>query len=146
MIANSPMVRLNKIPQSEGVKCEVVAKCEFYLPGGSCKDRIGKRMVEDAEKRGIIKPGSTLIEATSGNTGIALALVGAVKGYPVIITLPEKMSQEKSDVLNALGANIIRTPTEAHFTDFDSHIGVARQQNSEIKDSAILDQVSYDLI
>lgn len=140
------MVRLNKIPQSEGVKCEVVAKCEFYLPGGSCKDRIGKRMVEDAEKRGIIKPGSTLIEATSGNTGIALALVGAVKGYPVIITLPEKMSQEKSDVLNALGANIIRTPTEAHFTDFDSHIGVARQQNSEIKDSAILDQVSYDLI
>ena len=147
------MVRLNKIPKSEGVKCEIrkfkifnllnnlVAKCEFFLPGGSLKDRIGKRMIEDAEKKGLIKPGvSTIIEATSGNTGIGLALNGAVKGYDVIITLPEKMSQEKSDVLAALGATIIRTPTEASFVDIDSHIGVARQLEKKIPDAKILDQ------
>jgi cystathionine beta-synthase len=104
------------------------------------KDRIGKRMVEDAEKQGRIKPGDTLIEATSGNTGIGLALTGAVRGYNVIITLPEKMSQEKSDVLAALGAKIIRTPTEANFADEDSHIGVARQLNLDIPNSHILDQ------
>ncbi len=118
-----------------------MAKCEFYLPGGSLKDRIGKRMIEDAEKKGLITPGvSTIIEATSGNTGIALALAGAVKGYNVIITLPEKMSQEKSDVLSALGATIIRTPTEAFFADLDSHIGVARKLNKQIENSIILDQ------
>ena len=104
------------------------------------KDRIGRRMIEDAERLGKIKPGFTLIEATSGNTGIGLALVWAVKGYNVIITLPEKMSQEKSDVLAALGAKIIRTPTEANFADVDSHIGVARQLQTEIPDSIILDQ------
>lgn len=98
-------------------------------------------MIEDAEKKGILKPGvSTIIEATSGNTGIGLALNGAVKGYNVIITLPEKMSQEKSDVLAALGATIIRTPTEASFVDIDSHIGIARKLNKEIPDSMILDQ------
>lgn len=134
------MVKLNKIPAEEGVKCEVLAKCEFFLPGGSLKDRIAKRMVEDAEKLGKIKPGSTIIEATSGNTGIGLALVGAVKGYRVIITLPEKMSQEKVDVLTALGAEVIRTPTEAFFADTDSHIGVARQKNLDIENSIILDQ------
>ncbi len=118
-----------------------MAKCEFYLPGGSLKDRIGKRMIEEAERKGLIKPGvSTIIEATSGNTGIGLALNGAVKGYDVIITLPEKMSQEKSDVLAALGAKIIRTPTEASFVDIDSHIGVARSLNQEIPNSIILDQ------
>ena len=116
-------------------------KCEFYNPGGSLKDRIAKRMIEDAEKKGLIKPGvSTIIEATSGNTGIGLALNGAVKGYNVIITLPEKMSQEKSDVLNALGAQIIRTPTEASFVDVDSHIGVARQLREDIPNAIILDQ------
>lgn len=134
------MVRLNKIPATEGIQCEIVAKCEYFLPGGSLKDRIAKRMIEDAEKQNLIKPGSTIIEATSGNTGIGLALVGAVKGYNVIITLPEKMSQEKVDVLNALGAEVIRTPTEANFSDVDSHIGVARQKNLEIENSIILDQ------
>ena len=134
------MVKLNKIPASEGVVCEVLAKCEYFLPGGSIKDRIAKRMVEDAEKRGTIKPGHTIIEATSGNTGIGLALVGAVKGYNVLITLPEKMSQEKVDVLSALGADIIRTPTEAGFADIDSHIGVARQKQMELDNSVILDQ------
>jgi len=134
------MIKLNKIPAEEGIKCEIIAKCEYFLPGGSLKDRIAKRMIEDAEKKGLLKPGSTIIEATSGNTGIGLALVGAVKGYNVIITLPEKMSQEKVDVLTALGAEVIRTPTEANFADIDSHIGVARQKNLEIENSMILDQ------
>jgi cystathionine beta-synthase len=135
------MVRLNRIPAEEGVKCEILAKCEYYLPGGSLKDRTARRMVDDAEKRGDLKPGvSTIIEATSGNTGIGLALAGAVKGYDVIITLPEKMSQEKCDTLTALGAKIIRTPTEAAFVDLDSHMGVARKMRNEIPDSVILDQ------
>lgn len=121
------MVRLNKIPQSEGVKCEFLAKCEFLNPGGSLKDRIGYRMVQEAERSGRIKLGDTLIEATSGNTGIGIALAAAVKGYKCIITLPEKMSTEKTDVLKALGAQIYRTPTEAAFDDFDSHINLARR-------------------
>jgi len=136
------MVKLNKIPIEAGIKCKILAKCEYFLPGGSIKDRIAKRMIEDAEKKEILKPGSTIIEASSGNTGIGLALVGAVKGYYVLVTLPEKMSQEKKDVLHALGAEVIRTPTEAGFADFDSHIGVARQKNNEIEDSIILDQYS----
>lgn len=141
LIHQSPMVRLNKIPLTEGVKCEIVAKCEFYLPGGSLKDRIAKRMIEDAEKKGLIKPGvTTIIEATSGNTGLGLAMVGAVKGYDVIITLPEKMSTEKSDVLNALNAEIIRTPNEAGFETAESHIGVARTKHRDTKNSIILDQ------
>ena len=97
-------------------------------------------MVEDAERSGRIKPGDTLIEPTSGNTGIGIALAAALKGYRCIITLPEKMSQEKVDVLKALGAEIIRTPTEAAFDAPDSHIGVARRLNREIPDSHILDQ------
>jgi len=139
-IGNTPLVRLNKIPKAEGVNCEILVKCEFFNAGGSVKDRIGKRMVEDAELQGRIKPGDTLIEPTSGNTGIGLALAAAVKGYSMIITLPEKMSQEKVDVLKALGAEIIRTPTEASFDSPDSHIGVAKRLNKEIPNSHILDQ------
>jgi cystathionine beta-synthase len=97
-------------------------------------------MVEDAERSGRIKPGDTLIEPTSGNTGIGLALAAALKGYRMIITLPEKMSQEKVDVLKALGAEIIRTPTEAAFDSPESHIGVAKRLNAEIPNSHILDQ------
>ena len=106
------------------------------------KDRIGKRMIEDAEKGGRIKPGDVLIEPTSGNTGIGLALCAAIKGYRMIITLPEKMSQEKVDVLKALGAEIIRTPTEAAWDSPDSHIGVAKRLQEEIPNSHILDQYS----
>ena len=108
-------------------------------PGGSVKDRIGERMV-DAEKRGRIKPGDTLIEPTSGNTGIGIALAAAVRGYRVIITMPEKMSQEKQVVLEALGAEIIRTPTEAAWDSPESHIGVARRLREIIPNSHILDQ------
>lgn len=139
-IGHTPMIRLNKIPQSYGLKCEFLVKCEFMSTGGSVKDRIGYRMVEDAEKLGRIKPGDTLIEATSGNAGIGLALAAAVKGYRMIITLPEKMSQEKVNVLKGLGAEIIRTPTEAASFSEESHIGVARKLNKEIPNSHILNQ------
>eukprot|EP01133_Synstelium_polycarpum_P008430 gene8430-9916_t len=137
-IGNTPMVRINKL--ASHLKCELFAKCEFFNAGGSVKDRIGYRMVLDAEESGRIKPGDTLIEPTSGNTGIGLALAAAIKGYKMIITLPEKMSQEKVDVLKALGATIIRTPTEAAFDSPESHIGIAKKLNAEIPNSHILDQ------
>jgi cystathionine beta-synthase len=127
-IGDTPLIRLNKIPKEEGLKCDVLVKCEFFNAGGSVKDRIGRRMVEDAEREGIITPGvTTLIEPTSGNTGIGIALAAAIKGYRCIIVLPEKMSKEKVDVLKALGAEIVRTPTEAAHDAPDSHISVARR-------------------
>jgi len=139
-IGNTPLVRLNKIPQSLGMECTVLAKCEYFNAGGSVKDRIALRMIEEAEKSGRIKPGDTLIEPTSGNTGIGLALVAAVKGYKTIITLPEKMSAEKVSVLKALNATIIRTPSQAAFDSPESHIGVARKLEKEIPNAHILDQ------
>jgi cystathionine beta-synthase len=139
-IGNTPLVRLNKIPQSLGIKATVYAKLELFNAGGSVKDRIALRMIEEAERSGRIKPGDTLIEPTSGNTGIGLALVGAVKGYKTIITLPEKMSPEKVAVLRALGAEIIRTPTAAAWDSPESHIGVARRLQKELPNAHILDQ------
>ncbi|KAK1984222.1 cystathionine beta-synthase [Colletotrichum cereale] len=140
LIGNTPLVRLNKIPQSLGIEAEVYAKVELFNAGGSVKDRIALRMIEEAERTGRIKPGDTLIEPTSGNTGIGLALVGAIKGYKTIITLPEKMSAEKVSVLRALGATIIRTPTQAAWDSPESHIGVARRLEKEIPNAHILDQ------
>ncbi|KAL2270507.1 hypothetical protein VTJ83DRAFT_2691 [Remersonia thermophila] len=140
LIGNTPLVRLNRIPQSFGIEAEVYAKVELFNAGGSVKDRIALRMIEEAEKSGRIKPGDTLIEPTSGNTGIGLALVGAIKGYKTIITLPEKMSAEKVSVLRALGATIIRTPTQAAWDSPESHIGVAKRLLKEIPNSHILDQ------
>ncbi|KIV82133.1 cystathionine beta-synthase [Exophiala sideris] len=140
LIGQTPLVRLQKIPQSLGIEATIYAKCEFFNAGGSVKDRIALRMIEEAEKSGRIKPGDTLIEPTSGNTGIGLALVAAVKGYKTIITLPEKMSQEKVAVLKALNATIIRTPTQAAFDSPESHIGVARRLEKEIPNAHILDQ------
>ncbi|XP_068226946.1 cystathionine beta-synthase isoform X2 [Palaemon carinicauda] len=140
-IGNTPLVKLNNIPKSFGLKCEVYAKCEFFNAGGSVKDRIALRMVEDAEKKGLITPGvSVLIEPTSGNTGIGLALCGAVKGYRSIIVMPEKMSNEKVDVLRALGAEIVRTPTSASWDSPESHISVAKRLEKEIPGAIILDQ------
>ncbi|EMR90070.1 putative cystathionine beta-synthase protein [Botrytis cinerea BcDW1] len=144
LIGNTPLVRLNKIPQSLGIEAEVYAKVELFNAGGSIKDRIALRMIEEAEKSGRIKPGDTLIEPTSGNTGIGLALVGAIKGYKTIITLPEKMSPEKVAVLRALGATIIRTPTQAAWDAPESHIGVARRLLKEIPNSHILDQYANE--
>lgn len=137
-IGGTPMVRLSRIARD--VPCELVAKCEYLNPGGSVKDRIGIRMIEDAEREGRIKPGDTLIEPTSGNTGIGLALAAATKGYRVIVTMPEKMSTEKQLVLEALGAEIIRTPTEAAWDSDESHISVAKRLTELIPGSHILDQ------
>uniref|UniRef100_A0A672IUI8 Cystathionine beta-synthase n=1 Tax=Salarias fasciatus TaxID=181472 RepID=A0A672IUI8_SALFA len=139
-IGDTPMVRINKIPKAFGLKCEILAKCEFFNAGGSVKDRISLRMVEDAEREGLLKPGDTIIEPTSGNTGIGLALAAAVKGYRCIIVMPEKMSMEKVDVLRALGAEIVRTPTSARFDSPESHVGVAWRLKNEIPNSHILDQ------
>lgn len=139
-IGNTPLVRLRTIGRKTG--CEILAKCEFVNAGGSVKDRIGRRMVEEAEKKGRIKPGDTLIEPTSGNTGIGMALAAAIKGYRMIITMPEKMSREKQVVLEALGAEIVRTPTEAAWDAPESHIGVAKQLQKILPNAHILDQYS----
>lgn len=139
-IGNTPVVKINKI--AKNLDCNVFAKCEFFNPGGSVKDRIGWNMVREAELSGRIKPGDTLIEPTSGNTGQGIALAAAVKGYKCIITMPEKMSKEKQIALEALGAEIIRTPTEAKSSDPESHISVAKKLNKEIENSHILDQYS----
>ncbi|HAU1800635.1 TPA: pyridoxal-phosphate dependent enzyme [Legionella pneumophila] len=137
-IGHTPVVKINRL--GKDLECELYAKCEFFNPGGSVKDRIGYEMVVKAEKEERIKPGDTLIEPTSGNTGIGIALAGAVLGYKVIITMPEKMSQEKQSVLERLGAIIYRTPTEAAYNDPDSHISLAKKLQAEIPNSHILDQ------
>lgn len=137
-IGNTPIVKLHRIGSE--LACDLFVKCEFLNPGGSVKDRIGYHMVEQAEKDGLIKPGDTLIEPTSGNTGIGIALAGAVKGYHVIITMPEKMSHEKQVVLEALGAEIYRTPTEAAWDSPDSHISVAKKLQAKLPNAFILDQ------
>ncbi|KTD11707.1 cystathionine beta-synthase [Legionella gratiana] len=137
-IGHTPVVKINRLGRD--LECELYAKCEFFNPGGSVKDRIGYEMVVHAERDGLIKPGDTLIEPTSGNTGIGIALAGAVLGYKVIITMPEKMSQEKQSVLERLGATIYRTPTEAAYNDPESHISLAKRLQAEIPNSYILDQ------
>ena len=137
-IGNTPIVRLNRIASE--LSCEIYGKCEFLNPGGSVKDRIAVKMIEDAEKQGVIKPGDTLIEATSGNAGIGLAVAAAVKGYKVIITMPEKMSHEKEVTLQALGAKIYRTPTDARWDSPESHLSLAERLHKEISNSHRLDQ------
>jgi cysteine synthase len=139
-IGRTPHVKLNKV--GNDLSCEMYVKCEFMNPGGSVKDRIGYNMVLEAERAGTIKPGDTLIEPTSGNTGIGIALAAAVKGYQAIITMPEKMSHEKQVVLEALGATIYRTPTEAASADPDSHISLAKRLQQELPNAHILDQYS----
>eukprot|EP00667_Euglena_gracilis_P012175 EG_transcript_12492 len=126
-VGNTPCVRVPKLAKSLGLQCELIVKCEFFNPGGSVKDRIAKAMVLDAEKAGILKPGDTIVEPTSGNTGIGLALVAAVKGYKCLLTMPQKMSQEKVATILALGSQVIRTPTEAAWDSPESHIGVANR-------------------
>lgn len=137
-IGNTPIVKLSKIARH--LKANLFAKCEFMNPGGSVKDRIGYNMVIEAEKAGLIKPGYTLIEPTSGNTGMGIALAGAVLGYKVIITMPEKMSKEKQVAMEALGTTIYRTPTEVHSDDERSHLSLAKRLNQQIPNSFILDQ------
>jgi cystathionine beta-synthase len=123
------------------IDADIYGKCEYFSAGGSVKDRIALRMIEDGEKEGRLKPGDTLIEATSGNTGVGLCMAGAVKGYNVIITLPQKMSGEKVNMMKNLGALILRTPTEAAWNADDSHIILARRIKEAIGERAhVLDQ------
>lgn len=137
-IGQTPIVRLNRF--SAECPAEIWAKCEFMNPGGSVKDRIGHRMLEAAEREGRIKPGDILVEPTSGNTGIGIALAAAVKGYQCIIVMPKKMSREKEVMLQALGAQIVRTRTEAGHDEEDSLFGVAKAIAAKLPNAVILDQ------
>lgn len=110
LIGNTPLVELNKYARKRDLKANIIAKVEFFNPGGSVKDRVGLAMIEDAEAKGILKPGGTIIEPTSGNTGVGLSLVGAVKGYRVILTMPETMSIERQKLAAAYGTEIVLTP------------------------------------
>ncbi|MBP5346121.1 MAG: cysteine synthase A [Bacteroidales bacterium] len=110
LIGQTPLVRLNKFAANRQAKANIIAKVEFFNPGGSVKDRIALAMIEDAERKGILQPGGTIIEPTSGNTGVGLSLVGAVKGYHVILTMPETMSIERRKLAAAYGTEIILTP------------------------------------
>ncbi|KAG8716860.1 cystathionine beta-synthase [Ceratobasidium sp. 394] len=140
-VGYTPLVRLDRLAKQNGIKSNLFGKPEFMSIGGSVKDRIAKRMVEQAEKDGILIPGkSVVIEPTSGNTGIGLALACAVRGYPLIITLPEKMSLEKELTMRALGAEIIRTPTEVASSSPLSNLGMARRLREAIPNAVVLDQ------
>jgi len=139
LVGFTPMVRMSRLQKHLDVECELVAKCEFFNAGGSVKDRIGKRMVEEAEKSGRIKPGDILIEPTSGNTGIGLCMTAAIKGYKMIICLPQKMSGEKVNTMKCLGAEILRTPTEAAWDAKDSHIFLSQRLAKDLG-GHVLDQ------
>ena len=106
LIGNTPLLELSKFSKAKGLETPVIAKVEFFNPGGSVKDRIALAMIEDAEKKGLLKPGATIIEPTSGNTGVGLALVSAVKGYKLILTMPETMSIERRNLVKAYGAEV----------------------------------------
>lgn len=140
-VGQTPLIRLQRFlePQKK-CRCEVLAKCEFMNPGGSVKDRIAVRMIEEAEREGKLEPGDKVIEPTSGNTGIGLAMAAAAKHYECIIFMPKKMSEEKEKVLQALGAQIYRTRTEANYNDKDSHISKAIEYHENNKRSIILNQ------
>jgi cystathionine beta-synthase len=133
IIGNTPLIKLNKL--AEGVPATVLVKLESVNPGGSVKDRIGIAMIEDAEKKGLLKKGGTIIEPTSGNTGVGLAIAAAIKGYRVIFTMPDKMSIEKEQMLRAYGAEVIRTPTDVAPTDPRSYYEVAKRLVREIQNS-----------
>lgn len=139
-IGDTPLVQLNRL--GADVPCTVLAKVEFFNPGGSVKDRIGRSMIEDAEEKGLIEPGGTIIEGTSGNTGAGLAITAIAKGYRCIFTTTDKQSQEKIDVLRALGAEVLVCPTNVDPDDPRSYYSVARRLADEIPNSIYLNQ--YD--
>ncbi|MDL2310638.1 cysteine synthase A [Peptostreptococcaceae bacterium OttesenSCG-928-C18] len=134
IIGNTPIVRLDNIKKSLGLKANILAKLEYLNPEGSIKDRAAKFMIEDAEKRGDIKEGTTIIEPTSGNTGIGLAAIATVKGYRIILTMPETMSVERRNILKALGAELVLTPGDK---GMKGAIEKARELSKEIKNSYI---------
>ena len=129
-IGHTPLVRLRRL--TEGLACKVYAKLDYLNPGGSVKDRIAVTMIDDAERRGLLKPGGTIVEGTSGNTGMGLALLAAVRGYKVVFTITDKQSKEKIDLLKALGAEVIVCPTAVEPDDPRSYYSVARKLAKEI--------------
>lgn len=133
VIGNTPLVRLNHV--TGDLKGTVLAKVEYMNPGQSVKDRIGIKMIEDAEEKGLIEPGGTIIEGTSGNTGMGLALAAAVKGYKCIFTVSDKQSKEKIDLLRALGAEVRLCPTDVEPDDPRSYYSVAKRLSEEIPNS-----------
>ncbi|HLW09819.1 MAG TPA: cysteine synthase A [Fermentimonas sp.] len=137
LIGNTPLLQLNQFAKAEGAKANIIAKVEGFNPLGSVKDRIAIAMVEDAEKNGILKPGSTIIEPTSGNTGIGLAYVATIKKYRIILTMPETMSLERRNLLKALGAELELTPGP---DGMKGAIAKAKELQSEIPNSVILQQ------
>ncbi|GAB4335622.1 MAG: pyridoxal-phosphate dependent enzyme [Flammeovirgaceae bacterium] len=132
-IGNTPLVKLNSV--TKGVQGTILGKVEYFNPGNSVKDRMAIRMIEDAEKAGIIQKGGTIIEGTSGNTGMGLALAAIAKGYKCIFTMADKQSQQKIDILRAVGAEVVVCPTNVAPEDPRSYYSVARQLNKEIKNS-----------
>lgn len=132
-IGDTPLVRLNKV--NEGIPGEILVKVEYFNPGNSMKDRMAIKMVEDAEKAGLLKPGGTIIEGTSGNTGMGLALAGIAKGYKCIFTMADKQSKEKIDILKAVGAEVIVCPTNVAPDDPRSYYSVAKKLNEDIPNS-----------
>lgn len=137
LVGRTPLLKLNQVGKSEGAKANVIAKLESYNPLGSVKDRIALAMVEDAERKGILKEGSVLIEPTSGNTGIGLAFVSAIKKYRLILTMPETMSIERRNLLKALGAELVLTPGP---DGMKGAIAKANELKSEIEGGVILQQ------
>jgi cystathionine beta-synthase len=138
LIGNTPMVKLSKL--TKGFQCSILAKLEFFNPGGSVKDRIGIAMIEAAEKQGLIKPGYVIVEPTSGNTGVGLAVAALVKGYKMIFTLPDKMSKEKIDLLKAFGAKVIITPTNVAPDHPANYVKVAERIVQETPNSFMPNQ------
>src|SRR5579863_2552481 len=132
-IGHTPLIRLNKL--TKDLPCTVLAKVEYFNPGNSAKDRMELKMVEVAEKEGKLKPGGTIIECTSGNTGMGLALAAVVKGYKSIFTTTDKQSKEKIDILKALGAEVIVCPTNVEPEDPRSYYSIARRLAKEIPNS-----------
>lgn len=137
LIGNTPLLELNKFSKAQGIETSIIAKVEFFNPGGSVKDRIALAMIEDAEKKGLLKPGATIIEPTSGNTGVGLALVAAVKGYKLVLTMPETMSIERRNLVKAYGAEVKLTSGAAGMA---GAIKAAEELRDAIPGSIILQQ------
>ena len=139
-VGRTPLIRLNNV--TKGIACPVWVKADYLNPGGSVKDRIGTTMIDEAERKGLLKPGGTIIEATSGNTGMGLALVAAVRGYKIVFTINDKQSKEKIDLLKALGAEVIVCPTAVEPDDPRHYHSVAKKLAKEIPNSYYPDQYS----
>src|SRR3990170_3737520 len=138
----TPLIRLNRV--TRGIRTPVYAKAEFFNPGGSVKDRIGLPIIERAEREGKLKPGGTIVEGTSGNTGVGLAIAAALRGYKCIFTMPDKMSQEKVRLLKAFGAEVIITPTAVPPDHPDNYVMMAKRIAEETPNAILADQFYND--